>query len=165
MTKKLYKTIRPGALGSLMDLYEQEAGILLETINSKLPAEEWEVIKDSVTKDEDCRSYQSICQHIVSAAKYYIELLRNGENPDHKMQRIDVKLPNKNNFEPKFKAVLAEQAKYFENRWDMTDEQIEAVKIKTGWGTVLDLEGVLEHAILHIMRHHRQILKFIEMDK
>lgn len=165
MTKRLYKTTRPGALGALMDLYEQEAEILLETINNKLPAEEWEIIKDPATEDEDCRSYQSICQHIVSAAKYYIELLTKGENPDYKMQRIDVKLANKSTFEPEFKATLVQQAKYFENRWDMSDEQIEAVKIKTGWGSILDLEGVMEHAILHIMRHHRQILMFIEKDK
>lgn len=162
MNKKLYQTTRHGALGALMDLYEQEAELLLETINNKLPNKEWAVIKDARTKDEDCRSYQTICQHIISAAKHYVELLTKGENPTYEMKKVGANLTAKNDFEPAFRAVLTQQAKYFENRWDMSDEAIEAIVIKTGWGPIMNPETLLEHAVLHIMRHHRQLLKFIE---
>lgn len=162
MNKKLYQTTRPDALGALMDLYEQEAELLLETINNKLPNEEWTAIKDAKTKDEDCRSYQAICQHIIGAAKHYIELLTRGENPAYEIEKISTILASKSDFEPAFRKVLNEQAKYFENRWNMSDEAIEAIVIKTGWGPIMNPETLLEHAVVHIMRHHRQLLKFIE---
>lgn len=162
MNKKLYQTKRPGALGALMDLYEQEAELLLETINTKMLAEDWTVIKDKNTKDEDCKSYQTICNHIIGAAKYYIELLTKGENPTYEIQKASPNLANKSDFEYEFKQVLSQQAQYFENRWDMSDKAIDAVKIKTGWGTILDMESLMEHAVIHIMRHHRQILKFLQ---
>jgi len=161
MNSKLYFSKRSGALGALMDLYEQEADLLLETLNNKVQDSDWSVIMDAKTKDEDCRSIQTICQHLVGAAKYYIELLKKGENPAYKMEQIPVALPNKKDFEPQFSAVLETQAQYFENRWDMGDDDIEAIKIKTGWGSILDMEGVLEHAVIHVMRHHRQILRWL----
>jgi len=161
MNKKLYLTKRPGALGALMDLYEQEAGLLLETIKEKMPAGDWEVIKDTETKDDDCKSYQTICQHIIEAAKYYIDWLQKAENPNYETKEIKVSLTQKSDFEPQLRAVLKQQATYFENRWSMSDEEIEAIKVKTGWGFILDADTLLEHAVMHIMRHHRQILKFI----
>jgi len=162
MNQKLYLTKRSGALGALMDLYEQEAELFLELMNDKVQDADWAVIKDAETKDEDCRSIQTICQHIVGAAQYYIELVKKGENPDYTIEKIHITLSEKKDFEPQFRAVLKAQAQYFENRWDMSDEAIEAIKIKTDWGNILDPESLLEHAVLHVMRHHRQILRWLE---
>jgi len=160
MNKKLYTSKRSGALGAVMDLYEQESDLLFDMMKT-VKDEDWAIIKDEDTKDEDCRSIQTICQHIVSAGKYYIELLKKGENPEYKMPQISSTLANKVEFETKFKAVLEAQSNYFEGRWDMSDEEIDAIKIKTGWGNILDPETLLEHAVVHVMRHHRQILKFM----
>jgi len=161
MNKKLYLSKRPGALGALMDLYEQEAELLFETINKQVKDEDWSVIKDAATKDEDCRSIQTICQHIVGAAEYYIELLKKGENEDYEMIRNSVILPEKKDFEPRLKEVLAKQSACHEQRWDMSYENVSAIKIKTGWGAVLDPDGLMEHAVLHIMRHQRQVLNWV----
>jgi len=159
MNKKLYTTKRPGALGAVMDLYEQESNLLFDMMNT-VKDEDWAIIKDTETKDEDCRSIQTICQHIVGAGKYYIELLKKGENPAYKIEQTVINLANKADFETEFKAVLETQSEYFEGRWDMSDDDIEAIKIKTGWGNTLDPETLMEHAIVHVMRHHRQILKY-----
>lgn len=161
MNQKLYLTKRSGALGALMDLYEQEAELFFEMMNNEVTDADWAVIKDAETEDEDCRSIQTICQHMVGAAQYYIELVKKGENPDYTIERNPIILTEKKDFEPQFRAVLEAQAQYYENRWDMSDDEIEATKIKTGWGCILDPEGVLEHAVLHVMRHHRQILRWV----
>jgi len=100
MNQKLYQTKRPGALGALMDLYEQEADLFFEMMNNKVQDADWAVIKDTETKDEDCRSIQTVCQHIVGAAKYYIELAKKGENPDYTMGKTSVTLLEKKDFEP-----------------------------------------------------------------
>jgi hypothetical protein len=44
----------------------------------------------------------------------------------------------------------------------MTDEEIMAVSMKVRWGPTYDLEQLLEHAIVHILRHRRQIERFLE---
>ena len=145
-----------------MDLYEQETELLFDMIQQKVQDEDWTVIKDAATKDEDCRSIQTICQHIVSAGKYYIELARKGENPDYTMERTSINVEGKADFVAQFKAVLESQANYYEGRWDMSDEAIDQIKIKTGWGDILTIEGLLEHAVMHVMRHHRQILRWVD---
>ncbi|HUQ34137.1 MAG TPA: hypothetical protein VM095_18595, partial [Pyrinomonadaceae bacterium] len=48
-----------------------------------------------------------------------------------------------------------------EGRWEMSAEEISGIVIKTRWGAVYDAEGLLEHAIVHLLRHRRQIEKFI----
>ncbi|MGY0037018.1 hypothetical protein [Pedobacter sp. NJ-S-72] len=36
-------------------------------------------------------------------------------------------------------------------------------KIMTGWGQLYDIEQLMEHAIVHILRHRRQIERFREI--
>jgi hypothetical protein len=36
----------------------------------------------------------------------------------------------------------------------------ESEKMKTSWGQVYDIEQLFEHAIVHILRHRRQIENF-----
>jgi len=36
-----------------------------------------------------------------------------------------------------------------------------AVQIRSRWGAVYDLEQLLEHAIVHVLRHRRQIERFL----
>jgi len=43
----------------------------------------------------------------------------------------------------------------------MTDEEIESIIIPSRWGVTYNLEQLLEHAIVHILRHRRQIEKFM----
>jgi chromosomal replication initiation ATPase DnaA len=40
------------------------------------------------------------------------------------------------------------------------EEFDESLKIKTRWGQLYDIEQITEHAIVHILRHRRQIEKF-----
>jgi uncharacterized damage-inducible protein DinB len=57
--------------------------------------------------------------------------------------------------------MLEYTAQTVEGRWEMTDEEIEKAAVDRGWGVIYNLEQLLEHAIVHILRHRRQIEKFI----
>ncbi len=49
----------------------------------------------------------------------------------------------------------------FKNINDNELEQFDnSKKIITSWGQVYDIEQIMEHAIVHILRHRRQIEKF-----
>jgi hypothetical protein len=47
----------------------------------------------------------------------------------------------------------------------MTDEEIERITLQTGWEVTYNLEQLLEHAIVHILRHRRLIEKFMLQGK
>jgi len=156
-----FKSTRKGALGALMDLYEEEAEFYIQTINTKVDQALWSSILDKETKDPDCRSIQSISEHMVGAAYYYVELIKKAELADYKMEKRQISLPTVTDFEPALREALAYQVACLEGRWTMSDEDIEKIVIKTGWGNILDPESLLEHAVLHIMRHHRQVLRWL----
>ena len=40
--------------------------------------------------------------------------------------------------------------------------EIEKIKMPTPWGTTYTLEQMLEHAIVHILRHRRQIERLLQ---
>ena len=52
----------------------------------------------------------------------------------------------------------------FEDKWLMSDEQMMKTIIKTSW-TTYDLEAIIEHSIVHILRHRLQIQKLIKKIK
>ena len=47
---------------------------------------------------------------------------------------------------------------------DYGDEQLEAVRFVTRWQQPYDIEQMLEHAIVHILRHRRQIERRLAAD-
>jgi predicted ATP-dependent Lon-type protease len=65
----------------------------------------------------------------------------------------------------KFDEVMQYIVETLEGRWEMTYEEIFSVLMKSSYpmksDSVDDLEQKLEHAIVHILRHRRQIEKFL----
>ena len=45
-------------------------------------------------------------------------------------------------------------------KYNLTDDQVNQIRVKTSWADY-SLEGILEHAITHILRHRRQIEVFL----
>jgi len=157
-----FRSLRKGALGALMDLYEEEAALFIDTIENKVDPILWLNVFDKNTEDPDCRSIQSVCVHMISAAYYYVELVKQAESGNDAIPKHKIVLPQKSDFKPAFREVLKYQSDHFEGRWELSDAEIEKIVIKTGWGNVLDPESLLEHAVLHVMRHHRQVLRWLK---
>ena len=44
--------------------------------------------------------------------------------------------------------------------WDITEEEVLQNTFTVRWGVLYNLEQLLEHAIVHILRHRRQIERF-----
>lgn len=51
----------------------------------------------------------------------------------------------------------------WEGRWEMTNEGIRSAVRHTSWGVSYDLEQMLEHAIVYVLRRRLQIEKFIAL--
>ena len=150
------KFYRKGAVGALMDEYERAVEELKSVIN-RVSESDYEKIFDAETTNEDCRSIQTIMSHVVTACYGYANTIR------------AVFLIEKQIYEPKqlSKSEVLEKLddaiKYtvatLEGRWKMPNEEIFGTSMKGDYPE--DLEQKLEHAIVHILRHRRQIEKFL----
>ncbi|MBS3945076.1 MAG: DinB family protein [Melioribacter sp.] len=151
------KNFRTGAIGALMDEYERAAHDLI-TILEKLPADKFERIYDPKTSDEHCRSIKSIINHVVDAAYRYANQIRIflAIVP----VKTEFKIENTNDAVRAINKVLTFTANSIEGFWNLSDDQILATRQQTKWG-LYDIEMMFEHAIVHILRHRRQIEKFL----
>jgi uncharacterized damage-inducible protein DinB len=152
------KVYRQGALGAMMDEYERAAAELRGLVE-QIPDDEFVRIVDPQTSNENCRSVQTIMAHVVSAGYGYADHIR-------KVFSISSTRPPKGLLSrqeavAQLGTMLEYTAQTLEGRWEMTDEEIERITIDSGWGVTYDLEQLLEHAIVHILRHRRQIEKFM----
>src|SRR5829696_6112047 len=156
--KGMRESYREGAVGALMDEYERAAWELRRLVE---PMAEEDVVRvvDSQTADEDCRSVQTIVSHVVNAGYGYADLLRKVFSiPSTRPPRA---LLSHREFLEQLDAALAYTAETLEGRWLMTYEEISGAVIDTGWGVRYDVEQLLEHATVHVLRHRRQIEKFM----
>lgn len=152
------KQFRNGAIGALLDEYERAISDLKRLIKT-IPDNTLTVVTDPQSTDENCRSLQAILSHVVSSGYGYATSI-------HNLQGNNVIRPDKT-FHFTIKAYLEDLDRVFsytENVFaEINDSQLEqsdhSLKIKAGWGQVYDIEQMAEHAIVHILRHRRQIEK------
>ena len=158
MQTELMKTYRNGAIGALMDEYERAAAEL-KSLVERIPDDEFTRVIDSQTKDEDCRSAQTIMSHVVRAAYGYADYIR--EQLSIESTRPQPRLLTRQESLEQLEAALRYTVQTLDGRWEMSAEEISGIVIKARWGPIYDAEGMLEHAIVHLLRHRRQIEKFI----
>ncbi len=156
----MVKKYRVGAIGALMDEYERatlELIDLLKTIDIKT----YVLIIDTKTKDKDCKSIQTIMNHVVRAGYGYANYIRKQFAEDFIERKDTYKVDT-----PKFAiAKLDDVLKYSEetlsNKWKISYNKIRKNIIHSNWGQDFDMDQLLEHAIVHILRHRRQIERFL----
>ena len=61
----------------------------------------------------------------------------------------------------KIDKMLAYTIETLDGKWEMSDDEIDKIVIHSGWGVTYNLEQLLEHAIVHVLRHRRQVEKFL----
>jgi uncharacterized damage-inducible protein DinB len=152
------KAYRKGALGAMMDEYERAASELKHLVE-QISDDEFVRIVDPQTSNENCRSVQTIMTHVVSAGYGYADHIR--QSFSISSTRPAKRLLSHQEAVAQLEAMLAYTVQTLEGRWEMTDEEIESITLQTGWGVTYNLEQLLEHAIVHILRHRRQIEKFM----
>lgn len=151
------RTYRKGAVGAMMDEYERVAAEF-PLIIENLTDEQYTRIVDAETADANCRSVQTVMSHVVAAGYGYADYIRDAFS-------IEKGSPQKRQLAHReslaeFDSVLAYTVATLDGKWEMPEDEIMAVSMKVHWGPTYDLEQLLEHAIVHISRHRRQIEKW-----
>jgi catechol 2,3-dioxygenase-like lactoylglutathione lyase family enzyme len=148
------RAYRKGPIGALMDEYERASADLKQVLRG-VSERDFTAVIDPHTEDENCRSVQSIMTHVVRAGYGYADYIRD-------QLHIPRSSPASNpvshqDVEERFNAMLEYTVETLDGRWEMDWEEIAAIFIDSRWGVRYNLEQLLEHAIVHIIRHRRQI--------
>ena len=157
----MQKKYRKGVVGAMMDEYERAAAELLHIVKN-ISQDDFEKIMDAETKDINCISIQAIMNHIVKAGYGYANYIRKmfAETFIERKDNYELYTPQKACDE--LAKMLAYTEESLAGKWYTVFEDLEINSIKTTWGQEYDFEQLFEHAIVHILRHRRQIEKFLE---
>lgn len=152
------KIYRQGATGALLDEYEKAVEELI-TVISAIPDAALVTIADPVTLNPECRSIQTVLAHVANSMYSYAGYI-------HRFKGHSYVKPDKS-FHPTASNYIADLRDAFRFTTDVfkdiKDDELEqsdpAKKIFTNWEQWYDIEQLMEHAIVHILRHRRQIEK------
>jgi uncharacterized damage-inducible protein DinB len=156
------RPFRKGAVGALLDEYERVIDELKKLIEP-IPDKDLTLILDPNTPDENGKSLQRILTHVVYAGFGYATNIHNSKG--HQLARPDktyhLMVPE---YIGDLNDVFSFTEKVFRDIGDDELSQYEAsLKIKTHWGQSYDIEQLTEHAIVHILRHRRQLERLYVM--
>jgi SAM-dependent methyltransferase len=146
---------RPGPLGALVDETETAVGQFVAAVRGLDAA----ALDAPRQPDGELRTVREVAGHLLFAAHVYLNLQRRAfglaEEPwtdppaDPAMLRRELEGISRRAW-----VVLEDKAE-----WD--DDQLCAVRMEASWGQVFDLEQLLEHALAHVLRHRRQVARWL----
>lgn len=145
-------------LVALMDEY-QKAALEYKEILSGLSLPQFVEVVDKETKDVDCRSIQSLTFHIVQSGYTYANYIQSIRSD--KWLEYDQKIEDPEEGMVEIDAMLDYTELVFKDIYYKSNEAIEVWKFETRWGVTYDFEQLMEHAIVHILRHRRQVVNFL----
>jgi hypothetical protein len=149
-----------GPIGALMDEYARAAEDLCRVVE-RFDASTF--LAERPSDDPDTRSPRTICEHVVFACVGYANYLRRmqglpaptPESEERKAQRVGVPAPS--SFRPALGHGVRSTEEAVEGLRDRPFEEVAGMALRVGWGALYDPESMLEHAIVHLLRHRRQL--------
>lgn len=154
--EKSLENYRNGAIGSILDEYEKALSEI-KSVVQKVGEENYSRIVEG--EDDHCHSIEVIMNHVVRAgygySKYIRDALSIDVNPIEDQQIPQTKIGGE------IDKMFAYTCAIFEGERQITDEEMENIFFKTRWDVNYNIDQILEHAIVHVLRHRRQIQKFL----
>jgi hypothetical protein len=142
--------------GGLMDEYARAAVDFCNAVETLTPAKFGQV---KPSPDPDCASIRGLCVHVVSSAHGYGSHLLRAMSvevpPPPKIDESSIKLPTA------VRPLLAQQIRRTEgivaDIVKLPEKQQEALVARPSWALPMQVDLMLEHAIVHLLRHRRQV--------
>jgi hypothetical protein len=149
-----------GAIGAFLDEYERAINDLKNVLDSVSNSELLTIV-DSETTDEDCRSIQTILAHVVHSGYGYAVEVRKKQGEE--LERPDkAYLTTIEGYKIALDKMFDSNVQLFDDYPNLSMDNIDAdKKIVFRSGQIFDNEQIFEHAIVHILRHRRQIERFL----
>ncbi len=155
MEKRL-EDYRKGAIGSILDEYEK-ALFELKSVIKNVSGENYSITVEG--EDDHCCSIQVIINHVIRASYGYSKYIRDALSMN--CLPVEDKQISQAKISAEIDEMFAYTAAIFEGKRQIIDKEMETIFFKTRWGVNYNIDQLLEHAIVHVLRHRRQIQKFI----
>ncbi|WP_397363088.1 DinB family protein [Olleya sp. R77988] len=143
-------------------LVEYRSAMLpLKKILSNLSESDFAETRDFNTKDPDCKSIATVVNHCIHSGYLYASYL---DSITEDSTWVEYKKTNNN----PITAIdeLDKMVDYTEGILQkishLTNKELSQFQLKARWGVTFNVEQILEHAIVHILRHRLQIENFLK---
>jgi uncharacterized damage-inducible protein DinB len=151
-----------GPFGALMDEYAGAAAEVCRVVAAIPPARFVEVVDGG----GEFPTVQAICTHVVQAAYGHADHIRKalGIAPGERPRGRDLVPESPEQLQPLLGAALRyTEATVAGLRADpaVDAEGVSNILFPVNWGPVYDPQGMLEHGIVHLLRHRRQIERLL----
>ena len=149
-----------GTIKALLDEYKKAINELIAVIKP-LGTKDLLSIRDEKTTDGNCRSVQTILTHVVYAGYGYTNFIENhiGNRKERRSKHL---FENADEYIEDLNGMFDYCEDFFIAHPDIQLEEYDpSKKILTHWGQVYDLDQMMEHAIVHVLKHRRQIQRFL----
>ena len=150
------RTYRKGAIGALTDEYAKALNELKDLL-MLIPDAEFKKVYNEKT-GVDFQSVRNIVLHMINSGYVYANHIRKRFGDNYIVPKIEIKKTEQGISE--LEKMFEYTVETFEDKWHLTYGELMNIIIKTSW-TTYDLEAIIEHAIVHILRHRLQIEKMI----
>jgi uncharacterized damage-inducible protein DinB len=148
-----------GTIKALLNEYKAAIDELILVIKN-LKSQDIILMRDNKTTDANCRSVQTILTHLVYAGYNYTSYI--GKLADVQKEIPPKKyLANANDYVEALNKMLAYCEDFFIEHPSIPIEgKDNSQRIETHWGQQYDIEQLMEHAIVHMLKHTKQIERF-----
>lgn len=130
------------------------------SILREMDQEEFIRIRDTKTSDPDCKSIQTVCFHIIQSGYTYANYWQKMTGSDEWLE-YDTPCDTPETAILEIYNMLGYSEQALQAAYQLKNAEISKLNITSRWGTVYDYEQLFEHAIVHILRHRRQIENFL----
>ena len=151
-------SFRPGSIGALMDEYERAVREMRRVLES-MSDEEYEALADPVTQVDECRTAQKMMRHAVSSGYSYANSLRTLFEQQRSSPTVE--LLSRRDVMDALDTMVRYTDETVQSRYTMSEQDMDKLTVMTNWGVAYSVDQLLEHAVMHIHRHRRQLEKFI----
>jgi len=146
-------------LVALMEEY-RKAALEYKDVLTQLTTTQFIEIVDKVTKYVDCQSIQNLTFHVVQSGYTYSNYIQSVLNDNWVEYEEEIQTTEAGIVE--IDKMLDHTERIFDTIYCESNEVIEQWVFETRWGVTYDFEQLMEHAIMHVLRHRRQIVNFLK---
>jgi uncharacterized damage-inducible protein DinB len=149
-----------GSKLALLDEYKKAIDELISII-APLNETALTTIRDTNTTDQDCSSIQQVLTHVVASGYNYTIAIEHAQGIYTELKERKL-LNEASAYVSALQAMHAYCCSIFEKHPQIELEETDPTKkITVSWGQQYDVEQLMEHAIVHVLRHRRQINHFL----
>jgi len=132
----------------------------LELVVKRISPEQYVTRTD--LSDEEFPDIRAIMGHVVGAGNRYVDYIESAlDNTDVTRRQHDYACDTPAEALASLWDAYDRMVRLLSRTVGRSDAELAQLEIRTRWAQTYDIEQMLEHAIVHILRHRRQIVRWV----